>query len=285
MKHSLTLSISCFVVTVGLIFMMLSSAACNVQSIGGTVPAATDSAETEPATNLEAEVSDSEPESTSVNTPTSPAAGDPAPPTVEGRTLVDLNLRQGPGTNYLIVTSLPADTEFTGLGRNDDGSWIVIEHESEQVWLSGDAEYVELDAEALADLPEVDVPASTVKAADNPAVQKVLNEVPLIVHHGTHQTCASNGGLNNLFDVANGNLIGPHSGDFVYDGNNVLFEYSNGSLLLIRESPQASFDNGEKYLPFNEAIDLFASGEIVWTGSLGEWPARGVTGCDPQASP
>jgi hypothetical protein len=264
MKHSLTLSISCFVVTVGLIFMMLSSAACNVQSIGGTVPAATDSAETEPATNLEAEVSDSEPESTSVNTPTSPAAGDPAPPTVEGRTLVDLNLRQGPGTNYLIVTSLPADTEFTGLGRNDDGSWIVIEHESEQVWLSGDAEYVELDAEALADLPEVDVPASTVKAADNPAVQKVLNEVPLIVHHGTHQTCASNGG---------------------YDGNNVLFEYSNGSLLLIRESPQASFDNGEKYLPFNEAIDLFASGEIVWTGSLGEWPARGVTGCDPQASP
>ena len=91
-------------------------------------------------------------------------------------------------------------------------------------------------------------------------------------------------GLNNLLpEVTNGNIIGPHSGDFVYNGDNVLFEYSNGGFQLIKENPIARFEGGAKYLSFTEAMQLFARGEIVWTGSISDWPGRGVTGCDLSA--
>lgn len=203
--------------------------------------------------------------------------------TVNATTKVNLNLRQGPGTNYGRVGSLPADTGVTVVGRNSDSSWLLVQTESGEAWMSGQADFVSVDSAALAGLPVVDAPPPAYDAS-NPMVQRVLNEIPLVVLHGGNHTCASHGGVNNLLpEVADGNVIGPHSGDFVLNGDNVLFEYSGGSLRLMKESAVARFENGEKFLPFEQAMQLFASGDIVWTGTLGDWPARGVTGCDPAA--
>jgi hypothetical protein len=119
--------------------------------------------------------------------------------------------------------------------------------------------------------------------ANNVKVREVLNQIPLVVLHGNSQTCASHGGLNNLLpEVVESNVIGPHSGDFVWkDKENVLFKYTGGTFQLIRENPAARFDNDAAYLSFERALAMFASGDIVWNGKFGDKPARGVTGCDP----
>jgi hypothetical protein len=87
--------------------------------------------------------------------------------------------------------------------------------------------------------------------------------------------------------VADGNVIGPHSGDFalIGKGGNVLFEYSQGSLRLIRDNPIARFDGDQKYLPLDTALKMLETGEIVWTGNFGDWPGRGVPGCDESSAP
>ena len=221
-------------------------------------------------------------------TPTVSAPSEPNAATasaVTAKLLANLNLRQGPGTNYAVVGKLPAESEVTVVGQSEDSSWLVIESGSGEVWIAGESDLVDIDRASLAGLPVVAAPAPAYDT-NNANVKRILNEIPLVVHHGGRFTCASHGGLNNLLDgVANGNVIGPHSGDFVLGNDNVLFEYSNGSVQLIRESPVARFENGERYLPFEQAVQMFASGEIVWTGSIGEWPARGVTGCDSSAAP
>ena len=65
----------------------------------------------------------------------------------------------------------------------------------------------------------------------------------------------------------------------------MLFSYSDGRVELIWEDQDARFENGAQSLPLNEALELFQRDEIVWSGSLGEWPARGVTGCDESVTP
>jgi hypothetical protein len=111
-------------------------------------------------------------------------------------------------------------------------------------------------------------------------VNNVLNLVPLVVHHQQNITCASHAGLNNLLpEVVAGNVLGPHAGDFVYKGNNVLFRYENGTFLLIKENPTARFENGEEFLPLATAMQYFESGDLVWNGNFGD-TGRGVTGCD-----
>jgi hypothetical protein len=203
--------------------------------------------------------------------------------TSTAKTQVNLNMRTGPGTNYPVVAALPAGTEVNVVGRNEDSSWLLVKTGSDEGWISGEADFVEVDAAALSGVPVAEAPELGYDA-NNPAVRQVLNEIPLVVHHESSQTCASHAGLNNLENVANGNIIGPHSGDFVLNNvDNVLFEYTNGTLQLIKENPVARFDNDQKNLSFERAMQLFASGEIVWTGTIGEWPARGVTGCDLSA--
>jgi hypothetical protein len=215
----------------------------------------------------------------------SPTPTEASSPTVEARLLANLNLRQGPGTGYAIVGKLPAESDVTVVGQNEDGSWLVIETETGTAWIAGEPDLVEIDRTSLAALAVVAAPPLAYDV-NNANVKRILNEIPLVVHHEERITCASHGGVNNLLaEVANGNVIGPHSGDFVMGHDNVLFEYSNGSLQLIRENPVARFENGEKYLPFEKAIQMFATGEIVWNGSIGDWPARGVTGCDSSAAP
>jgi hypothetical protein len=102
-----------------------------------------------------------------------------------------------------------------------------------------------------------------------------------VLHNQGGFTCVSHNGLNNLDPLLEGNVIGPHAGDFVYKGNNVLFRYKNGFLQLIRENPVARFEGGVESLPFDKAMQLFQNEEINWTGELGQNPGRGVTGCDP----
>lgn len=198
-------------------------------------------------------------------------------------TQVNLNMRSGPGTNYPVMATLPAGTEINVVGRNEDSSWLLVNSGSDKGWISSEADLVQVDTAALSGLPVAEAPKLAYDA-NNPAVQRVLNEIPLVVHHESSQTCASHAGLNHLENVANGNIIGPHSGDFVLNNvDNVLFEYTNGRLQLVKENPVARFENDQKYLSFERAMQLFASGDIVWTGSIGDWPARGVTGCDLSA--
>jgi uncharacterized protein YraI len=209
------------------------------------------------------------------------------PPTAKVRALTSINLREGPGTNYPTVGGVSAETEVTAIGRNEDGSWLLVETEAGQVWMTGSSQYVDIDAQAVTKLPVVEVSPPSYDAS-NPQVSRLLNQIPLVVHHSDRATCASHAGLNNILpSVADGNVIGPHSGDFAFvgQGGNVLFEYSNGGLQLIRDNPIARFVGDQKYLSLETALTMFEEGQIVWTGSLGDWPARGVTGCDESAKP
>lgn len=210
---------------------------------------------------------------------------------IKARTQANLNLRAGPGTNFAIVGGIPTDTEVTVVAKNQDGSWLRVQTGSGEVWVSGDPELVSVDRSLLTNLPVVAIPPALATPAfdfdtSNEMVNRVLNRIPLVVHYDDgHHTCASHAGLNNLLPVFNGARLGPHSGDFVAGADNVLIEYANGTFKLMRESPNTTFANGEKYLSFEDAIRMFADGQITWTGSFGDWPARGVPGCDPQADP
>jgi uncharacterized protein YraI len=205
---------------------------------------------------------------------------------IKARTLTDLTLRSGPGVGYSAIGSLPAGTEVRVIGRNEDGSWLLVKTDIGKGWISGLAEYLEVDQAAVMGLPVVEAEGPPYDV-NNENVRRVLNQIPLVVHHPDRHTCASHAGLNNLLpDVKSGNIIGPHSGDFVHvELGNVLLEYSNGTFRFIRENPIARFPNDEKYMSLGEGLKMFETGEIVWTGSFGEWPARGVTGCDESAAP
>lgn len=202
---------------------------------------------------------------------------------VKAQALSNLNLRAGPGTNYAIVGQLPANTEIVVIGRNENGSWLQVQTEAgAEAWLTGDPALVKVDQALAANLPLVEAPPPAYNAS-HPLVNRVLNEIPLVVHHGGRFTCASHGGLNYLLpEVREGNVIGPYAGDFVYDGNNVLFKLSGGVLVLIRENPIARFEGGAEFLPFDQAMKLFESDQISWTGDFGQ-SGRGVPGCDPKA--
>jgi hypothetical protein len=184
-----------------------------------------------------------------------------------------------------VLANLPAGTEVKVIGRLQDNAWLQVETAQGQGWINGQADFVQVETAALVALPVAEAlpPAYNV---DDPAVRQVLEQIPLVIHHGGTFTCASHGGLNHLLpEVRNGHVLGPHSGDFVYGTDNVLFEYSNGGFQLVKENPIARFEAGAKYLSMVEAMQLFARDEIVWTGAFGQWPGRGVTGCDPAAAP
>lgn len=230
-------------------------------------------------------------ESTPDSAATSPAQAtatpqptpEPAQAGVTAQALTNLNLRGGPGTNYAIVGQLPANAEIDVVGRNEKGDWLLVQTEAgAEVWLTSDPALVKVDQALAANLPVVEAPPLAYNAS-HPMVNRVLNEIPLVVHHGDRVTCASHGGLNYLLaDVREGNVIGPYAGDFVFDGNNVLFKLSGGALILIRENPVARFEGGAEFLPFDQAMKLFETDRIKWTGDFGQ-SGRGIPGCDPKA--
>ena len=199
---------------------------------------------------------------------------------VRVQALTNLNLRSGPGTNYGVAGSLVENAELVAVGRNEDSSWLYVEtDEGQTVWLTGDPALVSFDQTLVTGLPVVEAPPPAYNAS-NPMVDKVLNQIPLVVHHDRNITCASHSGLNKLLpEVEEGHVLGPHAGDLVYQNNNVLFKISDGSIVLIRENPVDRFEGGAESLPLDKALQLFESGDIVWTGDFGQ-PGRGVLGCD-----
>jgi hypothetical protein len=180
------------------------------------------------------------------------------------------------------VANVPANSEVTVIGRNEDGTWLQVKSDAaEQVWVTADANLIKIDQTLLSGLPVVEAPALAYDV-NNPVVNMVLNQIPFVLHNAQSFTCASHGGLNNLIiSLQENNVIGPHAGDFVMGSDNVLFKQAGGSLVLIRENPIARFEGGAETLPFDQAMQMFQKGQIVWTGTLGQSPGRGVTGCDP----
>lgn len=214
-----------------------------------------------------------------VSVEASPATGTTE---IKAGVLSNVNLRSGPGINYAVVGSVPADSEVTVIGRTEDGQWLRVKSDAaEQVWVTADAALIKIEQALLNSLPVVEAPALPYDV-NNPKVNDVLSKIPLVLHNAQSFTCASHGGLNNpIISLQEGNVIGPHAGDFVMGQDNVLFKYTGGSLVLIRENPVARFEGGAETLPFDKAMQLFQNGAIVWTGTFGQSPGRGVTGCDP----
>jgi hypothetical protein len=206
---------------------------------------------------------------------------------VKARTLTSVNLRQGPGIAYPTTGGVPADTEVTVIGRSEDGLWLLVRTDAGNEWITANPEFVEIDAAIVQKLPVIEAPPLPYNTS-NAQVNDVMNQVPLVVYHADHFTCASHAGLSNLMpSVADGNVIGPHAGDFAFvgEGGSVLFEYSQGNLRLIRDNPVARFDGDQKSLPLDVALKMFEAGEIDWTGNFGDWPGRGVPGCDESSQP
>ena len=203
-------------------------------------------------------------------------------PEITAKSLTNLNVREGPSTDYPRVGKLEEGDEVMVIGKVEDGSWIMIKGDFGEAWISADPELAEVDTALLANVEVVDAPPPPYPIS-NPKVQEVLNQIPLVVHHENNITCASHGGLNKLLpDVVVGHVMGPHAGDFVRDGNNVLFKRTNNGFVLINENSVARFENGEEELSFVQAMKGFANGRIIWNGNFGD-PGRGVTGCDPSA--
>jgi subtilisin family serine protease len=170
---------------------------------------------------------------------------------------------------------------------SEDGSRLLAKTDSGNQWITANPGFVEIDDAAAQKLPVIEAPSLPYNAS-NAQVNDVMDKIPLVVYHADHFTCASHAGLNNLMpSVADGNVIGPHAGDFAFvgEGGNVLFEYSQGSLRLIRDNPIARFGGDQKSLPLDVALKMFETGEIDWTGNFGDWPARGVPGCDESSQP
>lgn len=263
------------------LFIFYSTAACT--------PVVQETETSEPPTEASVEEATAAPTSEPAETPatTEEEAAEPvdtpapaAEQAVWVQALTNLNLRNGPGINYGMAGSLAESAELVVVGRNEDSSWLYVETEDgEEVWLTGDPALVSFDQTLVTSLPVVDAPPPAYNAS-NPMVDKVLNQIPLVVHHDRNITCASHSGLNKLLpEVKEGHVMGPHAGDFVYENNNVLFKISSGSIVLIRENPVARFEGGAESLPLDQALQLFESGDILWTGDFGQ-PGRGVLGCD-----
>lgn len=92
----------------------------------------------------------------------------PAPPPTSGDACTittgsgGTNLRTGPGTNYDIIATLPADTSYTATGQNS--SWYTIDYLGETGWLAGSVTTLSGPCDSL---PFVEAP-STSGGSDSP---------------------------------------------------------------------------------------------------------------------
>jgi hypothetical protein len=62
----------------------------------------------------------------------------------------NLNVREGPGTEFRIAGSVPAETALVAYGRNDDGTWLRVM----QGWVFAELVRTEADVDALAVVEE-----------------------------------------------------------------------------------------------------------------------------------
>jgi len=69
--------------------------------------------------------------------PSAPPQQPPAQGGVTATTAVNLNMRQGPGTNHPVLGWVPVGERVAVLGRNADNSWIFGEYNGKQGWMAG----------------------------------------------------------------------------------------------------------------------------------------------------
>ena len=185
---------------ISILFMIFSTTACS--------PAVQETETSEPPTEASVEEATAAPTSEPAETPAADQEeetvepADTPPPAEEQavrvQALTNLNLRSGPGINYGVAGSLAENAELVVVGRNEDSSWLNVEtDEGNQVWLTGDPSLVKFDQALVTNLPIVEAPPPAYNAS-NPMVDKVLNQIPLVVHHDRNITCASHSGLNKL---------------------------------------------------------------------------------------
>ena len=145
---------------------------------------------------------------------------------------------------------------------------------------------VEVEAEEMAVPAEVDT--------DNPAVNEVLNQVPLVQHHYNPDTeeewftCASRGlGLTGVTPDPDGAIfVGANAGDFDIQGVVTLFQIDpDGTITAVPQQTGGIFvdEAGIEHDSYTleEALGFFAGGEAIWTGEQGE--TGRIEDCDPQA--
>ena len=86
-------------------------------------------------------------------TPVPPTATPPPTPTPFVKMLEGLNIRQGPNTDYPIMRVAPANARFAVIGKNADGSWVLIGFgEGKKGWVF--AELVEVNDSDLVSVVE-----------------------------------------------------------------------------------------------------------------------------------
>lgn len=100
--------------------------------------------------------------------PTPTATATPTPEPARLCTVVSraLNLRNGPGTDYLLIGSLPRGAALQALARNSDERWIVIEVQGsgQQGWVFAGSGYITCDF-PIASLPAATPPPTPGNAA------------------------------------------------------------------------------------------------------------------------
>ncbi len=109
--------------------------------------------------------------------PTPPPANTP---TVENKVVMatvqeNMNVRSGPGTNYLVIGSATANNSSKVLGRNKDSSWIQVEYPSKdgKAWVLAQLVTVTGDLNTVA---VVEAPPPPVVSNPNPAPKPTSNK-------------------------------------------------------------------------------------------------------------
>ena len=88
------------------------------------------------------------------------------------------NLRGGPGTDYAIVGGVDSGQNLTAVGRNADGSWLLLDNDA---WIA--AFLITIPVENLATLPEATArtaEAATPESAADPAVSPSIDYGALV---------------------------------------------------------------------------------------------------------
>lgn len=91
-----------------------------------------------------------------------------------------LNVRSGPGTNYLVLGSLKKDDVATIVGQNEDSTWVVIQFNKLRGWIIVNNQYISVDGDltnvALVVAPPTPRPA--VKVNPTSSINTELEDIP-----------------------------------------------------------------------------------------------------------
>lgn len=134
-----------------------------------------------------------------------------------------VNVRGGPGINYQILGRVLKDQQLRVFGRNSDGSWLVINFEGTQAWITADRTLVSVSGDVRS-LPAVQAPPTPTLSATATPQPSVLPDIQLVGYQLTPSTLVAGQPFTLTVTVRNGG--GTATGGFAI---------------------AASFDPGQKY--------------------------------------